>query len=56
MDLRRQLLNAELLHRLNHTLVIVQSITTQTLRSASSLTDAREAPTRRIQPIRFSDR
>ncbi|WP_061937319.1 PAS domain S-box protein [Aureimonas sp. AU22] len=45
---RRQLLNAELAHRLKNTLAIVSSITTQTLRTAPDMTTARKSLTDRI--------
>ncbi|WAJ29494.1 PAS domain-containing sensor histidine kinase [Antarcticirhabdus aurantiaca] len=48
---QRQLLNRELSHRLKNTLATVQSIATQTLRSAPDMASARTALTARIQAL-----
>ena len=48
---RRQVLNAELAHRLKNTLAIVSSITTQTLRTAPDMVAARKSLTDRIQAL-----
>ncbi|WP_161992640.1 PAS domain S-box protein [Aureimonas leprariae] len=45
---RRKVLNAELAHRLKNTLALVQSIATQTLRTAPDMVGARKALTDRI--------
>ncbi|WP_246191491.1 PAS domain-containing sensor histidine kinase [Aureimonas leprariae] len=47
-DERRAVLNAELAHRLKNNLALVQSIATQTLRSAPDMATARTALTERI--------
>ncbi len=50
-ETQRHLLNRELSHRLKNTLATVQSIATQTLRSASDTASARLALTARIQAL-----
>ena len=48
---QRQVLNAELAHRLKNTLAIVSSITTQTLRTAPDMVAARKSLTDPIQAL-----
>lgn len=48
---RQTVLNHELAHRLKNTLAVVQSIATQTLRSAPDMATARDSLMRRIQTL-----
>ncbi|RFC61845.1 PAS domain S-box protein [Fulvimarina endophytica] len=48
---RQTVLNQELAHRLKNTLAVVQSIATQTLRSAPDMPTARDSLTKRIQTL-----
>lgn len=50
-DERRILLNQELAHRLKNTLAVVQSIVTQTLRTAPDLESGRKSLVQRIQAL-----